>query len=37
VVIDGPARVTVEPVPSAKLVLTYRKFSEPTPTPTPTP
>src|SRR6266481_9423307 len=37
VVVDGPAHVTVDPVPGAKLVLTYLKVAEPTPTPTPTP
>jgi len=37
VVVDGPAHVTVDPVPGAKLVLTYLKVAEPTPTPTPAP
>src|SRR5260370_12399914 len=37
VVVDGPAHVTVDPVPGAKLVLTYLKVAEPTPTPTPSP
>src|SRR5712691_3341121 len=35
VVVDGPAHITVEPVPNATLVLTYKKEAEPTPTPTP--
>jgi hypothetical protein len=35
VVIDGPANVSVQPVPGATLVLTYIKIPETTPTPTP--
>src|SRR5438445_203407 len=35
VVVDGPSRITVEPVSSATLVLTYQRILEPTPTPTP--
>src|SRR3989442_8167043 len=37
VVVDGPAHVMVDPVPGAKLVLTYLKVAEPTPTLTPAP
>src|SRR6266403_599211 len=37
VTVSGPVTVTVAPVPSATLFITYRKFSEPTPTPTATP
>jgi hypothetical protein len=37
VVVDGPAQVTVEPVPGATLVLTFRRVPEPTPTPTAAP
>lgn len=36
IIIQGPAQITVAPVPSATLSITYRKFAEPTPTPTPT-
>jgi hypothetical protein len=35
VTIPGPVTLTVAPISGAKLVITYRKFSEPTPTPTP--
>jgi hypothetical protein len=35
VVVDGPAQISVSPIPNAKLVLTYQRVLEPTPTPTP--
>lgn len=37
IIIQGPAQITVVPVPSATLSITYRKFAESTPSPTATP